>query len=126
MPYTIYEIYRGTERVGYIHGVNHKGHYGGIQVFLALDLRGTIRSFYIQKLTSQHAQSLRDPEFGRQFIGLGLTDFNDYDVVSGKAQGRTAAIRNPAPRAETDFRASLRATKKNLVLMDEFVLGGGR
>ncbi|HEY6000163.1 MAG TPA: hypothetical protein VI078_12820 [bacterium] len=124
VPYTIYEIYRGKERVGYIHGVNHKGEYGGIQVFLALDLAGTIRSFYIQKLTSQYAKQLRDPAFGRQFVGLGLADFAGYDVVTGRAQGRTAAILNPAPRAEIDFRAALRATKKNLILMDEFVLGG--
>lgn len=124
VPYTIYEIYRDKERVGYIHGVNHKGRYGGIQVFLALDLTGTIQSFYIQKLTSQYARQLRDPAFGRQFVGLGLAQFAGYDVVSGKAQGPTAAIINPAPEAETDFRASLRATKKNLILMDEFVLGG--
>jgi len=124
VPYTIYEIYRDKERVGYIHGVNHKGQYGGIQVFLALDLQGTIRSFYIQKLTSQYARQLRDAAFGRQFVGLRFADFARYDVVSGKAEGALAAVRNPAPEAETDYRAALRATKKNLVLMDEFVLGG--
>jgi hypothetical protein len=123
VPYTIYEIYREKERVGYIHGVNHKGQYGGIQVFLALDLKGTVLSFYIQKLTSQHAKELRDPAFGRQFVGLGLADFAGYDVVSGRAVGKTAAIRNPAPEAEIDYRAAMRATKKNLILMDEFVLG---
>jgi hypothetical protein len=124
VPYTIYEIYRDKTRVGYIHGVNHKGQYGGIQVFLALDLTGTIRSYYLQKLTSQYAKLLRDPAFGRQFLGLGLGDFAGYDVLSGSAQGRTAAILNPAPLAEIDFRAAMRATKKNLILMDEFVLGG--
>jgi hypothetical protein len=124
VPYTIYEIYRDKERVGYIHGVNHKGQYGGIQVFLALDLHGTIKSFYIQKLTSQYAKQLRDPAFGRGFVDLRLADFADYNVVSGRAQGRTAAIVNPAPQADIDFRAAMRATKKNLILMDEFVLGG--
>jgi hypothetical protein len=124
VPYTIYEIYRDRQRVGYIHGVNHKGQYGGIQVFLALDLTGTIRSFYIQKLTSQYAKQLRDPAFGRPFVGLGLADFAGYDVVTGRAEGRTAAIVNPAPQAEIDFRAAMRATKKNLILMDEFVLAG--
>jgi hypothetical protein len=124
VPYTIYEIYCDQERVGYIHGVNHKGQYGGIQVFLALDLHGTIKSFSIQKLTSQYAKQLRDPAFGRRFLDLGLADFAGYDVVTGRAQGRTAAIQNPAPQAEIDFRAAMRATKKNLILMDEFVLGG--
>jgi len=58
VPYTMYQIFKGTKVIGYIHGVNQKGHYGGIQVFLALDLEGTIKAFYIQKLTSKAAQGL--------------------------------------------------------------------
>jgi hypothetical protein len=121
VPYTIYEIFTGKKKIGYIHGVNQKGQFGGIQVFLALDTKGEIKDFYIQKITSRHAGKLRDAKFGRQFIGLTLGDFDLYDVVTGKASGKVAAIRNPVPEAETDFRASLRATKKNLVLMNEFV-----
>jgi hypothetical protein len=121
VPYTIYEIFANKKKVGYIHGVNQKGQFGGIQVFVALDLEGTIKAFYIQKMTSQYAGKLRDAKFGRQFIGLTVKDFESYDVVSGKASGKVEAIKNPAPEAEADFRAALRATKKNLVLMDEFV-----
>ena len=122
VPYTIYEIYAKTKKIGYIHGVNQKGQFGGIQVFLALDLHGRVNAFYIQKMTSQYAGKLRDPKFGRQFIGLDLSDFEHYDVVSGTASGKVAAIGNPAPEAEADFRASLRATKKNLILMEAFDL----
>ena len=121
VPYTIYEIFTGKKKVGYIHGVNQKGQFGGIQVFVALDLDGRIKAFYIQKMTSQYAGKLRDAKFGRQFIGLSIHDFNNYDVVSGKAGDKVEAIKNPAPEAEADFRAALRATKKNLILMDEFV-----
>ncbi|HEU0264615.1 MAG TPA: hypothetical protein VFR01_02695 [Geobacterales bacterium] len=121
VPYTIYEIHNGKRKIGYIHGVNQKGQFGGIQVFVALDLDGRIRSFYIQKMTSQWARKLRDAQFGRQFVGLTLKDFDSYDPVTGKGSGQVAEIRNPAPEAEGDFRASLRALKKNLVLMDEFV-----
>jgi len=121
VPYTIYEIYANKKKIGYIHGVNQKGQYGGIQVFLVLTLEGTIRGFYIQKMTSQYAGKLRDAKFGKHFIGLALKDFDAYDVVSGKASGKVDQIKNPAPEAEADFRASLRATKKNLILMDEFV-----
>ncbi len=121
VPYTIYEIYANKKKVGYIHGVNQKGQFGGIQVFVALDLQGTIKAFYIQKMTSQYAGKLRDAKFGRQFIGLTLKDFESYDVVTGKGTGKVEAIKNPAPEAEEDFRAALRATKKNLVLMDEFI-----
>jgi hypothetical protein len=121
VPYTIYEIYAAKKKVGYIHGVNQKGQFGGIQVFVSLDLEGRIKAFYIQKMTSKYAGKLRDAAFGKQFIGLTLKDFELYDVVSGKSSGKVEAIKNPAPEAETDFRAALRATKKNLILMDEFV-----
>ena len=121
VPYTIYEIFANKKKIGYIHGVNQKGQFGGIQVFLVLDLQGTIRGFYIQKMTSQYAGKLRDAKFGKQFIGLTIKDFGLYDVVSGKSSGKVEAIRNPAPEAEADFKAALRAAKKNLILMDEFV-----
>lgn len=121
VPYTIYEIFTNKKKVGYIHGVNQKGQFGSIQVFLALDLEGRTKAFYIQKITSQYARKLRDAKFGKQFVGLTLKDFDLYDVISGKASGKVEAINNPAPEAEADFRAALRATKKNLILMDEFV-----
>ena len=121
VPYTIYEINAGKKKIGYIHGVNEKGQFGGIQVFLVLDLEGTVKGFYIQKMTSQYAGKLRDANFGKQFIGLTLKDFDHYDVASGKGSGKVENIKNPAPEAEADFRAALRAAKKNLILMDEFV-----
>jgi hypothetical protein len=126
VPYTMYQIFKGTELIGYIHGVNQKGLYGGIQVFLALDLDGRIRAFYFQKLTNQSAKLLRDPEFGKQFVGLTLPDFDDYDPAAGTAKpgSRIAAVNNPAPAAEGDFKAALRGAKKNLILCDVFLLGG--
>jgi len=125
VPYTIYQVLKEGKKIGYIHGVNQKGQYGGIQVFLALDLDGVITGFYFQKLTSKYAQQLRAPEFGKQFSGMSLKDFYGYDIKSNKATGesRVGNIINPEPLAEQDFRAALRAVKKNLVLMDEFVLG---
>ncbi len=123
VPYTIYEVFKDKEKIGYIHGVNQKGQYGGIQVFLVLDMEGIIKSFYFQKLTSKAANALRDPSFGKQFEGLTLGDFYHYDPASGKTviPGKTEAIKNPAPEAAIDFKAALRAVKKNLILMDEFV-----
>ncbi len=125
VPYTMYQIFKGKDLIGYIHGVNQKGEFGGIQVFLALDLEGNIRGFYFQKMSGQYAGLLRDPEFGKQFVGLNLKDFQDYDAAAGRGKpgSRVAAIKNPAPQAEGDFRAALRGTKKNLILCDEFLLG---
>jgi hypothetical protein len=125
VPYTLYEIFKGKEKIGYIHGVNEKGQYGGIQVFLVLDLNGVIRNFYFQKLTSRYGKELRDPKFGEQFVGLTLKDFYNYDILTGKAIGPSGVerIKNPVPEAEPDFKAALRGTKKNLILVDEFILG---
>ena len=117
VPYTIYEVLKGTERIGYIHGVNQKGVYGGLQVFVALDPAGVIKAFYFQKLTSRFGKQLRSPEFGKQFVGLSLKDFPPAGYPE---------IKNPAPGAEKDFRAALRGVKKNLILMDEFVFGGSK
>ncbi|MBM3293963.1 MAG: hypothetical protein FJY82_05495 [Candidatus Aminicenantes bacterium] len=124
VPYTMYQVFKGNELIGYIHGVNQKGRYGGIQVFLALDLEGTIRTFYYQKLTNREAKLLRDPSFGRQFVGLRLSDFDAYDPVSGAARpgSKVAGIKNPAAGAEDDFKATLRAVKKNLILCQVFLL----
>ena len=121
VPYTIYEVFANKKKVGYIHGVNQKGQFGGIQVFVSLDPEGRIKAFYIQKMTSKYAAKLRDANFGKQFLGLTLKDFDLYDVASGRASGRVEAIKNPAPEAEADFKAALRAVKKNLILMDEFI-----
>ena len=125
VPYTMYEITKGPDVIGYIHGVNQKGTYGGLQVFLALDKAGVIRGFYFQKLTSRAAKAFRAPSFGEQFLGLSLEDFYRYDVVAGQEDppGPVSRIENPDPASEADFRATLRATKKNLVLVDEFLLG---
>ena len=125
VPYTLYEVFKGKEKIGYIHGVNEKGQYGGIQVFLVLDLDGVIKNLYFQKLTSRYGKELRDTKFGEQFAGLTLKDFYNYDVRTGKTSGPSAVekIKNPVPEAEPDFRAALRGCKKNLILVDEFILG---
>jgi len=125
VPYTLYEIFKGKDKIGYIHGVNEKGQYGGIQVFLVLDLDGVIKNFYFQKLTSRYGKELRDSKFGEQFAGLTLKDFYNYDVKTGKINDSSGVdkIKNPVPEAEPDFKAALRGTKKNLILVDEFILG---
>jgi hypothetical protein len=120
VPYTVYEIHKDKKVVGYIHGVNQKGQYGGIQIFLALDTKGTITAFYYQKMTNQSAKTFRGNEFGRQFIGLSIKDFASYLPSTGKQEGSLAKIKNPAPKAEKDFKATLRGVKKNLILMQEF------
>jgi len=123
VPYTLYEINKGRENIGYIHGVNQKGDYGGIQVFLALDMEKRIKAFYIQKLTSRAAKELRSKSFAAQFVGLSLNDFSGYDPVSGKApeSSPVSKLKDPSSLTGKDFHNVLRAVKKNLILMDEFL-----
>lgn len=123
VPYTIYEIHKEKEITGYIHGVNQKGQYGGIQVFLSLTPRGVITGFYIQKLTSSGASRFRDKAFGRQFAGLSLKEFAHYDIAGGKFEGlgKPPVLKNPDPANAKDYGAILRAVKKNLILMDVFI-----
>jgi hypothetical protein len=126
VPYTVYEVFKGKERVGYVHGVNQKGQYGGIQLFVALDLAGTVRGVYIQKITGPSAAKLREKALLDQLVGVRLADFESFDPVTGKGEGRLASLKNPAPDMETDFYGVLRALKKNLVLMEVLVYGPGR
>ncbi|MBT0664628.1 hypothetical protein KI809_09990 [Geobacter pelophilus] len=126
VPYTLYEIYRDKKKIGYVHGVNQKGQFGVLEVFVSLDMEGTIKVFYIQRIAGKWASKFTSPRFGRQFVGLTLKDFEQYDPVSGKGSGKVSLINNPAPEAVTDFFGLLRAVKKNLVLMDEFFYSKNR
>jgi hypothetical protein len=121
VPYTVYVIYANDKKIGYIHGLNQKGRYGGIQIFLVLDLEARIQTFYIQKILGAYGEKFRDPAFEQQFAGLTLEDFERYEVATGQATGKVAEIKNPAPEADHDFKRILRGTKKNLILVNEFL-----
>ena len=123
VPYTVYTILKGKDTIGYIHGINQKGQYGGLQVFLAFDDKGTIGDFYYQRLTGKDAATMRTPEFAAQFRGLSLADFAAYNPVT--RDGIPDVIK---PGKNDDFFATLRAVKKNLILMEYFIFntGGGK
>ena len=113
-PYAYYTILMGKEPIGYIHGVNQKGTYGGMQLILATDMNGKIVNFYYQKLSSPEARRFRDKNFTEQFIGMTLADF--YNDIPGKR------ITDPTENSHEDFQDTFRGLKKNLILLDEFKL----
>ncbi len=121
VPYTMYVIYAHKKKIGYIHGVTQKGRYGGVQIFLVLDLEERIKALYIQKMSGDYAGKFREAEFSRQFAGLTLGDFEQYDVLTGKGKGKLLEIKNSAPEATYDFKYILRGMKKNLIFVNEFV-----
>ncbi len=116
VPYTVYTILKGKEIIGYIHGINQKGKYGGLQAFLGYDTNGKIVNFYYQKLTSKKAGQLRSPEFAKQFVGNSFEDFKNYNPRTHKG-----VPRNVAQFDDEDFWATLRAVKKNFILTDIFI-----
>ena len=120
VPYVLYEVYKGTKKIGYVHGVNQKGQFGVLEVFVSLDLEGRIKAFYLQRIAGQWANKFTASKFGAPFVGLTLRDFDQYNLLTGKGRGRVAAMVNPVPEAATDFFGLLRAVNKNLVLMDAF------
>ncbi len=129
-PYTVYSVFKGTAKVGVVHGVNVPGKGGVIQVFLSLDpATGAIRSFFYQRLESPAARQLRSKEFLGQFTGLSLADFYKHDYYAAAEPGakadKVAAIKAPQIDAsgQPDYHASLRGIRKNLILLDFFVYG---
>jgi hypothetical protein len=118
VPYSYYTILKGKDVIGYVHGVNQKGIYGTIQIILATDPDGKIIGFYYQKISSPEAEKFRDRSFTGQFTGLTLSDF----YKSGDPNGRVAAIKDPTEKNYEDFKATIRGTKKNLILLDVFLL----
>lgn len=114
VPYAYYTVLRKKEIIGYVHGVNQKGMYGGLQLILATDPNGKILDFYYQKISSPESRKFRDKKFTKQFVGLTLAEFYKHDL--------TKKIKDPSKKSAEDYRATLRGLKKNLILHDEFKL----
>lgn len=127
-PYTVYSVFKGSERIGYVHGVNVPGKGGVIQVFLSTDpATGEIRDFFFQRFESPAARALKDKTFRARFRGLTLGDFYKHDYFSvaepANPADKLAGIQLPAtnPDIASDVQASIRGIRKNLILLDLFV-----
>jgi len=110
VPYAYYAVLKGKDIIGYIHGVNQKGKYGGMQLIMATDLTGKILNFYYQKMSSPEAKKFMDKSFTNQFIGLTLDDFMKGNL----------SVKDPSQDSHQDFQATLRGLRKNLILLEEF------
>jgi len=127
-PFTVYNVFKGTELMGIVHGVNIPGRGGVIQLFLSTDpITGEIRQFFFQRLESQAARALRNNYFRDRFKNLTLADFYMHDYFSVRAPGhqsdKVGQIPSPLKPEQdtTDYKATLRGIRKNLILLDYFV-----
>lgn len=126
--YTIYIVFKESEILGIVHGVNVPGEAGLIQVVLSMNPdSGTIRRVSYQRLDSRAAPALNRREFLDQFDQLSLADFyrHDYYQIAepGSERDRISRIKNPVAghRGASDYDATVRAVRKNLILLDFFV-----
>jgi len=119
VAYAYYTVLEGEELMGRVHGVNQKGMFGGMQLILATDPDGVIVDFYYQRLSSPEAARFTDETFTKQFIGLTLLDLQG-GASPGREIGRVAA--DPSENSAGDFEATMRGVRKNLIMLDEFML----
>lgn len=130
-PYTLYSVFHGEQRLGYVHGVNVPGRGGVIQVFLAVEPEaGAIRAMFFQRLESPGGSALRGKAVRDQFAGLTLADFYRHDrAPTGGAGGAADTVARLVPPsglpdvARPDWEATLRGVRKNLILLDFFAFG---
>ena len=114
VPYAYYTVLKKDQTIGYVHGVNQKGRFGGMQLILATEPNGLITDFYYQKLTSPESKKFRNPEFTSKFNGLTLADFYQKDI--------SEIITDPTEKNYQDYKATIRGIFKNLIMYDEFML----
>jgi hypothetical protein len=114
VPYAYYTVLHKKDIIGYVHGVNQKGRFGGMQLIIATNTEGVIKDFYYQKITSPEAKKFRDKDFTGIFKGLSLKEFYTTDIKE--------KIKDPSEKNAQDYHATIRGIKKNLILLDEFKL----
>jgi hypothetical protein len=127
-PYTLYSVFQGAAKIGYVHGVNVPGRGGVIQVFLAVDpATAAIGRMFYQRLESPGGAALRNPATLGQFAGLSLADFYKHDYFAAAEPNNKAdkvgLLAPPADlpeAAQPDWNATLRGARKNLILLDLF------
>ena len=127
-PYTLYSVFQGEARIGYVHGVNVPGRGGVIQIFLAVDPEtAVVKRMFFQRLESPGGTALRNPASTGQFAGLSLADFYKHDYYAAaeptNEADRVGKLAPPAglpPDAVPDWAATLRGVRKNLTLLDLF------
>ena len=114
VPYAFYTVFRDKKVIGYVHGVNQKGRYGGMQLMISSGMDDKVRSFWYHKLSSPEAAAFVDTKFTDKFTGL-----TSDDLIKGNY-----SIADPSKNGSYDFRATLRGLKKNRILLKKLLLEG--
>lgn len=114
-PNAFYTVFNGSKVIGYVHGVNQKGKYGGLQLMIVTGLDGKIQTFWYHRISSPEAARFQDLKFTERFNGLTLADFKRGGLL----------ITDPSQNSVYDFQATLRGLKKNLIFREKVFLADG-
>lgn len=114
VPYAFYTVYKGNKIIGYVHGVNQKGKYGGMQLMVSSGIDDKVKAFWFHKLLSPEAAAFVDIKFTDKFTGL-----TSDDLIKGNF-----SIADPSKNSSYDFKATLRGLKKNRILLKKLLLNG--
>ncbi|MDA1192951.1 MAG: hypothetical protein O3A46_14855 [Candidatus Poribacteria bacterium] len=115
VEHTTYTVLKGTEPIGYVSGVNQKGQFGALQVFMATDAKGKILKVAYQRIVSPFSNALKAEKTLAQFEEITLADFY-------KKTEKATALTPPDEKSATDFKATVRGIRKNLIYFDFFNL----
>jgi hypothetical protein len=125
MPYTLYVVNGGRERLGYVFGTNQRGKYSNIQVIAILDARIDLQQVYIQKIRSPAFEAFQSDDFG---TAMATVELSDYPAQVGCYRDGDCAdfpVADPSGGAHSeDFRAIIRGLAKLQILSDMLLQPG--
>jgi hypothetical protein len=125
-PFSVYEVARNGERLGWVFGANQRGSYSNIQVHLATDAQRRVKQVYIQRLRNPRWQDFQAEAFLEALAAVPLDDWPKFRNCWTDGDCRAVPVADPSGGAEAaDFRNLVRALGK-LALVDELLLKVGQ
>jgi len=107
-PHSFYLIYKGSEYLGVIQGLNIRGASGPMQVFVAYQRSGQIADVFVQKISSKDAPAFRSKYYRQQFKPFGLN--RAFELADIKPP-----VRSPSAETIKDHHAFIRGVRLNIL-----------
>jgi hypothetical protein len=125
MPYTLYVVNSGRERLGYVFGTNQRGKYSNIQVIAILTAQLNLQQVYIQKIRSPAFEAFQSDEFGTALASLELSDYPRQASCYRDGACANFPVTDPSGGEHSeDFHAIIRGLAKLQILSDVLLKPG--
>jgi hypothetical protein len=109
-PQTFYVVYKDSQYIGLIHGMNAHGQKGPIQAFVIYKPDGQIKDIFIQKVSSPDAPAFRSKYYRRQFASFGTAHVPEVAHVK-------PPVRLPSKETINDHHSVARAVRLSVLLV---------